>query len=238
MVQRRLLIADADSSFRQALTQALKDSYVIYACSTGTEALTVWDRIDPDVVVIDLMLPYLDGLSLIQRQASQKPLPPTLVTSRLYNDYILECLQQLGVRYAILKPCQIQHLAQRVLELEKYVLADPVSPRAYATRLLLALGVPANLHGFTYLQEAIPMLATDPGQAMTKQLYPAVAHIFGTSAALVERAIRNAVTHAWEQRSDPVWSLYFPPGPDGSVPHPTNSAFLSCLADALRIQLP
>ena len=91
----------------------------------------------------------------------------------------------------------------------------------------------ANGKGYTYLRESIPIYAKDPQQAITKELYPAVAKLCGSSVDQVERAMRTAIERAWKRRDDQIWRLYFTPQSDGSIKKPSNSEFISRLADLL-----
>ena len=103
------------------------------------------------------------------------------------------------------------------------------------TNQLLSLNIPSKLRGYAYLREAIPRMMKDPDQPITKVLYPAVGAVFGCKGTHVERSIRSAIDTAWKQRDDRVWQRYFRVGSDGVIPRPSNAAFISRLADALRL---
>ena len=191
-----------------------------------------------DLVVLDIMLPGLDGISLLQSAAASGLCPMVLVTSRFYNDYVLTALGELSVGYMMRKPCDIPATAARIGDLSRQIrtpLVTPPDPQTQVTNLLLSLSVPSKLRGYAYLREAIPMMLKDPDQPITKVLYPAVGAIFGCKGTHVERSIRSAIETAWKQRDDRVWQRYFRVGSDGVIPRPSNAAFISRLADALRL---
>ena len=98
---------------------------------------------------------------------------------------------------------------------------------------MLTLGVRTKLDGYTYLLDAIPMVLREPGISLTKELYPDVAKICQSDAKRVERSMRDAIEKAWENRDDQIWKLYFASGSSGEVRKPTNSVFISRLADCL-----
>ena len=103
--------------------------------------------------------------------------------------------------------------------------------------LFLTVGIPAHIKGYHYLREAIRMVYYNPDlvSKITKELYPAVAAVFGCERTHVERSIRSAIETAWLHRDDRLWQLYFRPGPDGVIARPSNAAFISRLADALLL---
>lgn len=234
----KLLIADSNEEFRQALAEALQGAYYVRCCRDGKEALELLRSFGPDVFVLDLMLPELDGISLLQTAALSGICPMVLATSRFINDYVLDASEQMGVGYLMLKPCDIRATVARIADLSKKLqppLVTQPDPRTYISNLLLSLGIPTKLHGYTYLREAILLMARKPGQSITKELYPAVGALCGCDKDNVERSIRSAVASAWKRKDDRVWQLYFQPGPDGVIPKPTNSAIITRLADSLHL---
>ncbi|MBD9116326.1 MAG: response regulator [Clostridiales bacterium] len=234
----KLLIADGNEEFRRALAAELQGAYHVRCCGDGKEALSLLRSFVPDVLVLDLMLPELDGISLLQSAAGAGLCPMVLVTSRFYNDYILGALGELSVGYMMRKPCDIPATAARVGDLSRHIrapLVTPPDPQTQVTNLLLSLSIPSKLRGYAYLREAIPRMMKDPDQPITKVLYPAVGAVFGCKGTHVERSIRSAIDTAWKQRDDRVWQRYFRPGSDGVIPRPSNAAFISRLADALRL---
>ena len=234
----KLLIADGNEEFRQALAEELQGAYYVRCCGDGKEALSLLRSFGPEILVLDLMLPGLDGISLLQSAAASGLRPMVLVTSRFYNDYVHEAMEELGVGYLIRKPCDIPATASRIADLSRHIRPPQVSlpdPRTHVSNLLLSLGIPTKLRGYAYLREAILLMAKDPDQPITKELYPSVGSLCGCKGTHVERSIRSAIETAWKQQDSRIWQLYFRTGPDGVIPRPSNAAFISRLADALRL---
>lgn len=234
----KLLIADGNEEFRLALADALQGAYRVRCCCDGKQALELLRSYRPDVFVLDLMLPELDGISLLQMAVKEHICPMVLATTRFQSDYILESIDRLGVGYLMLKPCDIRATAARVGDLSRKLNPPSVTqpdPRAFVSSLLLSLGIPTKLRGYAYLREAVLLMVKDPGQSITKELYPAVGGLCGSNAIHVERSIRSAIASAWSRRDDRVWQMYFQACPDGSIPRPTNAAFISRLADSLNL---
>lgn len=234
-----LLIVDGSDEFRSALSQALQNHFRIHCCKTGKEALEYALRQHPDVMVLDLMLPGLDGFSLLSSLREARIHPTVLATTRLLSDYIVEHTTQLNVGYLMVKPCDVDATAQRVLELsrEQVPKVQKLNPRARISDTLLDLGISTKLKGFSYLQEAVLLMAENPGISITKELYPAVGNICNSSGMLVERSIRSAVNSAWHKRNDEIWRQFFRADASGQIPRPSNTMFISSLAKPLRDQM-
>jgi two-component system response regulator (stage 0 sporulation protein A) len=236
MDSRRLLIADGTEEFVSALAAALRGVYELRTCRTGTEALELVQTYRPDVMVLDLMLPGLDGISLLQSQPVQELRPIVLAVSRFASDYMVESIEQLGVGYLMLKPCDIKATVARIGDLTQRITPPAVTPADNKTRItntLLTLGVPTKLRGYAYLREAVEVMAQRPGLSITKELYPTVGQRCDASPENVERSIRSAINAAWKNRDEQVWRMYFGTSTSQSLRCPTNAAFISRLADGL-----
>lgn len=228
----KLLIADDGDEFRQALTEALSKSYVVRSCRSGNQALEMMRSFRPDILVTDLMLSELDGLTMLQLATEAGIRPKTLVTASHFSPYIQATLERLQVDYTMRKPCSIQAVVCRVADFAaELVTLPPTSydPEDLVTNVLLRLGMGAHLDGFRYLVTAIPLYSHDRNQAITKELYVAVAEVHNKDPRQVERSIRSAIDGAWKRRTDKIWAEYFTPGPDGSVPRPSNGRFIGQL---------
>ena len=234
----KLLIAEGTEGFRVALTEALRGAYRVRSCGEGNEALEQIRAFRPDVVILDLMLPGLDGITILERAVASGVHPMVLATTFYHNEYVLDALQQLGVGYVMVKPCDIHATIARLGDLSQRlrqpVVARP-DPKVHVSNLLLALGVPTKLNGYGYLREAVLLMAEDPKQSITKELYPAVAAACSGDRKNVERSIRSAIEKAWRNRDENLWKLYFPIDGTGITRRPTNSEFITRLADALQM---
>ncbi len=234
----KLLIADGNEEFRLALAEALQGTYYVRSCCTGREALSLLRSFGPDVLVLNLILPEMDGISLLENALACGIHPMVLATTRLTNDYIMESVTRLGVDYVMKRPCDIPSTVARVRDLSRHI-APPIlsvpDPRAQVTNLLLSLGIPTKLKGYPLLREAILLMAKDPDQAITKELYPSVAAACGCNKDRVERGIRSIINAGWMRRDDRIWQQYFRPGPDGVIHRPSNGEFITRLAESLML---
>lgn len=231
----KLLIADCNEDFRLALAEALRGHYHVLCSHSGKEALHTLLTEKPDVLVLDLMLPELDGITLLENAVAEGVRPKVLVATALLTDYVLGSAQRLGIGYAMRKPCDIQAAVARIHDLGQ-PLNPPVrkqDPRSQVSQLLLSLSLSTKHNGYGYLTEAILMYARNPEQAITKVLYPEVAKIFGRNKGHVERSIRSALEAAWDHGDPAVWRQYFP----GAQCRPSNAVFISRMAEALRREM-
>ncbi len=231
---RKLLIADCNEDYRAALAAALKDQYHVLCCRTGMEAWELLRREHPDIFVLDLMLPELDGLTLLERCCADGIRPMVLAVTPILSGYVFSCAQRLGIEYLVRKPCDIHAIASRVKDLSQRLAAPQpkTDPMNYVTEVLLNLGFSTKHNGFGYLREAIILMARDPVQSVTKVLYPAIAHSFSCQKGNVERSIRTALDCAWERGDRRRWNQYFP----DSSQRPSNAVFITRLAEALLLE--
>lgn len=236
MTHTKLLIADCSEEFRQSLENALPEGYAVRTCRSGTQALELMRTFRPDILVTDLFLPELDGLTMLQMAFQEGLRPKVLVVSTLFSPYIHAALERLKIDYPMLKPCSLQALVWRIGDFAAAsapAAPAPISPEDWVANTLLRLGIGAHLDGFRFLKVAIPHFCKDTSQGITKELYTKVADTYGKDAKQVERSIRSAIDSAWKRRDNRVWAAYFPPGPDGDVPRFSNGKFIAHLAQLL-----
>ena len=209
---------------------------MVKTCDDGESALDLARSFAPDLLILDLMISGVDGLSLVQMITEIRGKPLVLATTRFQSDYVMDAATRIGIDYMVVKPCNIRAMITRLDDLvasrnrAEWAKPDPMVTVANA---LMSLGVATHVSGYQYLREAIPAFAKDPRQAITKELYPAVGKVCNVSAEQVERSMRTAIGSAWERRDEQIWRLYFSPQADGSIRKPSNSEFISRLAEQL-----
>lgn len=238
MQMHTLLIADGSELFTARLTELLRGSYHIRVCHDGHTALTQLREKKPDAMILDLLLPEMDGISLLHTAAAENIMPHVLGLTMFASPYVMESAEALGVAYLMMKPCEPEAVCARLKDMLRYSRPDPVvqpDARATVSNVLLALRIPTKLRGYVCAREAILYLMRSPGISVTKELYPAVAALCEGTAAQVERAIRGAIQAGWMLGQTEVWAQFFAKGSDGSVRRPSNAEFLSRIADFLSL---
>lgn len=237
MEKRKLLVAEGNGELRETLADLFRGSYQICCCADGYETQRQITRFQPDILVLDVMLPGIDGISLLQWTLEEGISLRVLLTTRLLSEYVMEAAGRLGVGYVMLKPYDLGALTARVEDLSHSLTREIPAfrePEDRVSALLLALGFQPKLRGFACLREAILFSARSEHVSVTKVLYPEIAKRFGCKGSHVERNIRSAIDAAWAGRDEAVWRMYFAADSHGNIPRPTNAAFISRLADGLR----
>lgn len=227
----KLLIADPSDGFTDALLHVFKNDFTVQVCHDGETAKELLHTFRPDAVVVNLLLPYTDGLTLLE-QSTHRP-SAILVVAPYISPYIEYRCANVGVHYLMITP-SVQALRVRLLDL----VANTASPKAsladQTVTILHALNFQTHLDGYHQLCAGIPIFARSAGIRLSKELYPAIAANFGTlDARTVEHSIRKAIESAWRHKDPLVWAKYFPPDENGRIPCPSNKIFISRLAEML-----
>ena len=245
-----VIIADNTEEFCSNLTTALNRAngfQVLATANDGEQTIRLVNERKPDVLVLDLMLAKQDGLSVLKAIANMERKPVTLATSRFVTDYVASAAANLGVRYLMLKPCDMGALVERLEEIrgEEKQSRNPAkrgnstSIESMVTSIIHEIGVPAHIKGYQYLREAIIIAVGDMDviNAITKVLYPQVAKTFQTTPSRVERAIRHAIEVAWDRGDLDTLQRFFGYTVSNTKGKPTNSEFIALIADKLQLQL-
>ena len=239
MEMQKILIADGTEEFPMALAQMLQGEYHIRITCEGNQTLEVLRSYQPDILVLDLMLPGLDGISLLQAVEELGLKPMVLAMTRFVSPYVMEAMDRFGVGYLMIKPCDVNATLARLQDLSRRH-SSPALPapdiRTTVSNVLLRLGMPTKLRGYGCVREAILCMMREPDMSVTKELYPMVAQLCDGNTAQVERAIRGAIIAAWTAGDQKQWCRYFITGQNGQVPKPTNAEFISRIADCLRLE--
>lgn len=237
MGDKKILIAESFVEFSEPLCDILEMHYDVCMCHSGLSVKGLLEDFLPDVLVMDLALPGLDGISLLKQICTMQVRPRILLTTCFMSPYVETVISGLGVDLVVLKPCKAEVLAERIedlLEDEKPHLLMRLQSRSSVSSMLLELNIPSKRRGFVYLEKGIRQYLKQPGQALTKTLYPDLAREHCTQPEAVERAIRQVIHESWAKRDDRVWRMYFTPGREGIIPRPTNAEFISGLAERYK----
>ena len=245
-----VIIADNTEDFCSSLSSALQHAggfQILGTANDGEQAIRMITERKPDVLVLDLMLPKRDGLSVLKAISGMERKPVTLATSGFVTDYVASSAANLGVRYLMLKPCDMKALVERLEEIRggenlRKTLnrqADKTNIESLVTSIIHEIGVPAHIKGYQYLREAIIIAVNDMDviNAITKVLYPQVAKTFQTTPSRVERAIRHAIEVAWDRGDLDTLQRFFGYTVSNTKGKPTNSEFIALIADKLQLQL-
>jgi len=253
-----ILMADDNKEFCEAIVSYLQkqsDFTVLGVAHDGMETLEKIQSLQPDVAIIDGIMPKLDGLGVLEKlNLAKNDGPMVIMISAITQDKITQKAMELGAEYYIAKPFDLDSLVQRIRQL-KAQLKHPVQKdtelgarneqnRLYSletkiTGILHEIGVPAHIRGYHYMREAI-MMAVDDMEILnyiTKELYPTIAKKCNTTPSRVERAIRHAIEVAWSRGKVEVIDSMFGYTINNNKGKPTNSEFIALISDRLRLEL-
>ena len=263
----QIMIADDNQDFSRTLSTYLgnqEDMEVIGMARDGNEAVEMLKNITPDVVLLDVIMPHLDGLGVLENinEIKKDNKPMCIMLSAVGQDKITQQAINLGAEYYVVKPFDIELLIKRIRELKfykpntnnsfigreiksQYIATAKSNDKcednleALVTNLIHEVGVPAHIKGYQYLREAIMMVVKDIDviNQITKSLYPQIAHRYSTTPSRVERAIRHAIEVAWGRGQQETVENIFGYTISAAKGKPTNSEFIAMIADKLRLEL-
>ena len=262
-----ILIADDNQEFARTLAnyiQEQEDMEVIGLAKDGEEAIDMITNIAPDVVLLDVIMPHLDGIGVLEKinMIKSEKKPTCIMLSAVGQDNITQRAISLGAEYYVVKPFDIELLIKRIKQLKdfkpsqnsnnfisreiknQYIELNNSSDEeknleALVTNIIHEVGVPAHIKGYQYLREAIIMVVKDIDviNQITKSLYPQIAFKFNTTPSRVERAIRHAIEVAWGRGDQKTVENIFGYTISAAKGKPTNSEFIAMIADKLRLEL-
>lgn len=253
-----VLVADSDEGFAKGLCDLLetqKDMRSVGVVRSGDLVCAAVEQRRPDVLVMDMVLPALDGLGVLKAlQGLSCHRPLVIMASCVGQEVYTRSALRLGASYYLLKPVDGELLLERIRELCALQEAESVLPlpesggasfvaeagslRKRATRLLHDIGIPAHLSGHNYLRDAILLVLEDREAIyhMTKEVYPAIGSKYGKTPGSVEKAIRTALDVAWLRGRTEVLDEIFRFTVSAQKGRPTNSEFVALVADRLELE--
>ena len=250
----RILVVDDHSALRETMTEALagqQDVAAVDAASNGAEALRLLGERSYDVMVTDIVMPVMDGYTLMQemRRMALSPAPKVIVATSLARDDFVMRAVELGAKFYLVKPFEIESLMGHIRRLARgEELPPPMrepsgEPREQSLderlgSLFLTIGIPAHIKGYQYLRCGVRLAVENPGiiNRITRELYPGIAARFDTTASKVERAIRHAIEVAWSRGRVDTLNRAFGCRVCTPEDKPTNGEFIAMLADKLSVE--
>ncbi|WP_066072335.1 sporulation transcription factor Spo0A [Alkalithermobacter thermoalcaliphilus] len=227
----------------------------------GLEAIDLIQEKKPDLLVLDIIMPHLDGLGVIEKlnRMNLEKMPKIIILSAVGQDKITQRAISLGADYYVVKPFDFNVFIDRIRQMvenkpeviqekSNVIIENKTSKapfvktsgniEAQITNIIHEIGVPAHIKGYLYLREAIKMVIDNVEllSAVTKELYPSIAKQFNTTPSRVERAIRHAIEVAWSRGKVDTINQLFGYTVHNTKGKPTNSEFIAMVSDKLRLE--
>lgn len=259
----KLQVAIADDNERivqllENIVESDKDLEVVGKAENGEEIVDIIRQKEPDVVLLDIIMPKMDGLGVMQKirqDDSLKKRPAFIVITAVGQEKVTEDAFEFGADYYILKPFDNDMVINRIKHIRRERernFAAVHKNSAYeskseyiernletdVTNMIHEIGVPAHIKGYQYLRDAIIMSVNDMEMlnSITKILYPTIAKKNQTTSSRVERAIRHAIEVAWSRGKMDTLDELFGYTVNGGKGKPTNSEFIALIADKIRLE--
>ncbi len=254
-----LTVIDDDKEFCELMEEFFSSHSKFSLAGIANQAedgLKLIEEKQPDALILDLVMPGQDGVEVLKKLKQDKinPEMKIIVLTAFGQEKIIKQVSELGADYYIMKPFDLDKLAERItrlfasedekslpgeIDLEGSEKEKEQHIEVRISKVLHKLGIPAHIKGYLYLREAIKLVFEDINMmgAVTKKLYPTVAENFDTTPSRVERAIRHAIDVAWDKGEQKVIRNYFGNTLTSSSGKPTNSQFIAKIADRLRLEL-
>lgn len=265
MTRLNVAIADDNERMLTMLDEVFREDQEINVVGTAKNGEQAYDLIvsnQPDVVLLDLVMPGIDGLGVmdkVRKEGKVNRIPSFIIISGIQNDSVAENAMRAGATYYMMKPFDHHVLVERVKQLgrsmtytDNQIFPIPQvkeqsfpyhtkgrSLEQYVTNMIHEIGVPAHIKGYQYLRDAIIMCISNMEllNSITKVLYPEIAKKYDTTPSRVERALRHAIEVAWNRgKMDTIYALF-----GYTINHgkgkPTNSEFIALIADKIRLEL-
>lgn len=261
MEKVRCAIADDNERMLQLLDDILatdKEIEVVGKAKNGEEILSIIKENKPEVVILDIIMPKIDGLMVMEKTARESSIenkPAFIVVSAVGQQGITEDAFNLGANYYLMKPFDNNTLLSRIKYVKKNMGRHPAINKnvkqsstesetiqkanleAEVTEIIHEIGVPAHIKGYQYIRDAIMMSVNDIDMlnCITKVLYPTIAKKYDTTSSRVERAIRHAIEVAWNRGRLETIEEFFGYTVNNGKGKPTNSEFIAMIADKIRL---
>lgn len=225
-------------------------------CHNGSEAVGIIKKFQPDVIMLDLILPNMDGIAIIEEinsiktnktmhfliSASKKQIEilENILQGEVYNiaiNIIEESDNNDEVENAIIYTSKMKTKGVNIYKSKRNEELSENELELMVTEIIHEIGVPAHIKGYQYLRSSIMMAVNDMDilNSITKQFYPSIAKQHDTTASRVERAIRHAIEVAWSRGKMDTINDLFGYGINSGKCKPTNSEFIALIADKIRL---
>ena len=248
----KILVVDDSQETRERLSRIVMSIPEAELCGTaanGVTAIEMVNRLRPEIVLLDIIMPQLDGFGVMEYLCDHGPMPEIIVISALSQENFVFRALNTGAKYYIAKPFEDENIRLRIKDVIMLKKGSSTFMPARQQKavssidekissVFISIGIPAHIKGYHFLREAVKMVVENPDSInrITKELYPGIARKFSTSPSKVERAIRHAIEVAWTRGRIENINEIFGFKVYGKNDKPTNGEFIALIADKLSLE--
>ena len=173
----------------QQLEEQLSGKFHVVVCNNGLDGLEILKEFDPDIVVVNLMLSGMDGISMLELAWDCGIRPQVIAITEHISDYITNALERMNVSCLLRGNCETCYLIARIIDVAQWQ-DDSAQGRRIET-ILASLGFKMNTSGCKITQLALEKFAEDTTQKVTTIRYlnfkPEVAKVYEDIAKAYEK---------------------------------------------------
>lgn len=256
MKTNKILIVDDNQALVSSLQKFLEEKgFDIYTANDGFQAVAMAEQVSPEFVLLDIVMPELDGYGVLSALNIAKTAfkPTVIMMSQLNSDGFISKSLRYGASYFLAKPFTNQTLLDTINDFLNPVEIETIKPQEVTkptakkstssldekiANIFISVGIPAHIKGYQFLREAIKLAVENPEiiNSITKRLYPSIATRFDTSPSKVERAIRHAIEVAWNRGKIENINMLFGFKVYSANEKPTNGEFIALVADKMLLE--
>mgnify|MGYP004539335043 FL=1 len=244
--QVKVVVVDDNEAVIRSVKEYFRNSEIVSVIggfTNGKDALNylLQNPDQYDILMLDLILTHFDGIRIIEELKNHNINKKIMVLSSFKDDFTIRRVQALGASYFMLKPVDMDVVNSRLIDLvmhkEEIKVVKSNKIESEVSVLLHDLGIPTHVRGYQYIREGVMLLYASDGVSslVTKEIYPKIANKYQTTSSRVERAIRHAIEISWSRGDIKLMENLFGNSIDFDRSRPTNSEFLSTLADKFKL---
>ena len=244
--QVKVVVVDDNEAVIRSVKEYFRNSEIISVIggfTNGQDALNyiLQNPYKYDLLMLDLILTQFDGIRILEELKNHNINKKIMVLSSFKDDFTMRRVQALGANYFMLKPVDMDIVNSRIMDLvshkDEMNLVKANKIEIEVSTLLHDLGIPSHVRGYQYIREGVMLLYANDGvtSLVTKEIYPKIANKYQTTSSRVERAIRHAIEISWTRGDIKLMEDIFGNSVDFDRSRPTNSEFLSTLADRFKL---
>jgi two-component system response regulator (stage 0 sporulation protein A) len=244
----KIAIADDNRELVKLMSDYLSSQSnmeVVDVAYNGKTCIEMLKKQKVDVLVLDIIMPYLDGIAVLDaiKEDEQLREVDVIMLSAFGQESIMSQAAEYGASYFIMKPFETERLAIQINHIMQnrkngtHPKNEEAAKDEIITHIIKEIGVPPHIKGYLYLKEAVSLVLENPEilNRVTKELYPGIADHFDSTPARVERSIRHAIEVVWSRKETRHISKLFGYSEEHLEAKPTNSQFIAMVADSIRL---